>query len=156
MLTLYESIHQFIERYCDLWKHKTKRSKQDQEETAPIGSRGNYHLYSIKEAVANILMHRDLALRDLETKILIYDDSIEFINPRRTSGFVPPASKAIRYGITQRINPQIAAIFSRREYGINLPRGGLPMILKQSQHFSGKKAELYTTNDKFKLKLYGA
>lgn len=155
LLTLYESMLQFIERYCDLWKHKTKRSKQNNA-TPPIESRGNYHLYSVKEAIANILMHRDLALRDIDTKIVIYDNSIEFINPRRTSGFVPPASKAIRYGITQRINPQISAIFSRREYGINLPRGGLPMILKQSQHFSGKKAELYTTNDKFKLRLHSA
>ncbi len=154
LLTLYEAILKFIERYADLWKHKSKRSKTKEE--TPIESRGNYHLYSIKEAVANILMHRDLALRDINTKIVIYSNSIEFINPRRTNGFVPPASKAIRYGITQRINPQIASIFSRREYGINLPRGGLPMILKQAQHFSGKRAELYTTNDKFKLKLHSS
>lgn len=154
LLTLYEASLKFIERYCDLWKHKTKQSSSDAETI--IGSRGNYHLYSIKEAVANTLIHRDLALRDIDTKIVIYDNSIEFSNPRRTNGFVPPASKAIRYGITQRVNPQIASIFSRREYGINLPRGGLPMILKQSQHFSGKKAELYTSNDKFKLKLHSA
>ncbi len=154
LLTLYESILQFIERYCDLWKHKAKQSKTDDK--TPIDSRGNYHLYSVKEAVANILVHRDMALRDIETSIVIYNNAIEFENPRRTNGFVPPASKAIRYGITQRINPQIASIFSRREYGINLPRGGLPMILKQSQHFSGKKAELYTTNDKFKLKIHSA
>lgn len=152
LLTLYESSLQFIEQYCDLWKHKTKKSKTNADE--PIESRGNYQLYSIKEAVANIFMHRDLALRDIDTKIAIYSKSIEFSNPRRTNGFVPPASKAIRYGITQRINPQIAAIFSRREYGINLPRGGLPMILKQAEHFSGIRAELYTANDKFKLKIH--
>ncbi len=155
LLTLYESTLRFIERYCDLWKHKSKKSKPSKD-AAPVESRGNYHLYSVKEAAANVLMHRDLALRDQETRISIFDDAIEFINPRRTKGFVPPASKAIRYGITQRINPQISAIFSRREYGINLPRGGLPMILKQSQHFSGKKAELYTSNDEFKLKIYSS
>jgi ATP-dependent DNA helicase RecG len=159
LLFLYESLLTFIEKYCDLWKHKSKRSvikNGKNKGTAPISARGNYHLYSIKEAVANIIMHRDLALRDIESKILIYDDFIEFINPRRTKGFVPPASKAIRYGITQRVNPQIAAVFSRREYGINLPRGGLPMILKQAKHFSGKPAELYTTNDRFKLKVYSS
>jgi ATP-dependent DNA helicase RecG len=154
LLTLNEKILQFIERYCDLWKHKSKKVRSTEDK--PIESRGNYHLYSVKEAVANILMHRDLALRDINTKVVIYDNSIEFSNPRRTNGFVPPASKAIRYGITQRVNPQISAIFSRREYGINLPRGGLPMILKQSQHFSGQRAELYTTNDKFKLKIHSA
>lgn len=155
LLTLYEKMLQFVERYCDLWKHKAKQPKNKTGD-APIESRGNYHLYSIKEAVGNILMHRDLALWDINTKITIFSDSIEFSNPRRTNGFVPPASKAIRYGITQRVNPQICSIFSRREYGINLPRGGLPMILKQSGHFSNKRAELYTTNDKFKLKIHSA
>ncbi len=160
LLTLYESSIKFIEQYCDLWKHKSKKQTADKEadgqDFISVTSRGNYHIYSVKEAIANILMHRDLALREIDTEVVIYDNSIEFINPRRTNGFVPPASKAIRYGITQRVNPQIAAIFSRREYGINLPRGGLPMILKQSQHFSGKRAELYTTNDKFKLKILSA
>lgn len=157
LLTVYESCVKFIERYCDLWKHKTKKkSAMPDVDESPVTARGSYHLYSIKEAVANILMHRDLALREIDTKILIFDDSIEFINPRRTNGFVPPASKAIRYGITLKVNPQISAIFSRREYGINLPRGGLPMILKQSKDFSGKRVELYTTNDRFKLKILSA
>ena len=81
------------------------------------------------------------------------DNSIEFVNPRRTNGFVPPASKAIRFGISQRINLQISSIFRRREYGVKLPQGGLPMILKQSQLFSGKRVELYTSGDQFKLKI---
>jgi hypothetical protein len=85
---------------------------------------------------------------------MIYDDSIEFINPRRTGGFVPPASRAIRYGVTQRLNPQIAAIFSRAEYGAGLPPGGLPMVLRQTHLFSGRRAEIYTSNDEFKLKLF--
>ncbi len=159
LLSLYESSVNFVERYCDLWKHKTKKYVVDGDtnnDELPINARGSYHLYAIKEAVANTLMHRDLALREIETKILIYDNSIEFINPRRTNGFVPPASRAIRYGITQKVNPQISAIFSRREYGVSLPRGGLPMILKQSKHFSDKRVELYTTNDKFKLKILSA
>ena len=62
----------------------------------------------------------------------------------RTIGFVPPASRAIRYGITQRLNPQIAAIFKRREYGAFVPRGGLPMILKQAPDFSGRSPEITT------------
>jgi hypothetical protein len=85
----------------------------------------------------------------------IYDNSIEFINARRTNGFVPPASRAIRFGITQRINPQIAAIFTRREYCPDVPQGGLPMILKQSERISRRRAEVYTSNDEFKLKIYG-
>ena len=154
LLTLNEKTLKFIEQYCDLHKYKSKQKTAAKD--SPIQKRGSYHLYSIRETVANILMHRDLALRDIETRISIFDKSIEFVNPRRTNGFVPPASKAIRYGITQKLNPQISAIFSRREYGIQLPRGGLPMILKQSGLFSGQRVELYTSNNEFKLKIHSA
>ena len=152
MLSLYESSLHFINRYCDLLRDKPKKSTANKK--TPIQARGNYHLYSIREAVANALIHRDLALRDIPTRILIYDNAIEIINPRRTNGFVPPSSRAIRYGITQRLNPQIAAIFTKREYGTNIPRGGLPMLLRQSNIFSGKRTEIYTSNDEFKLKIY--
>lgn len=153
LLTLYESILQFIERYCDLRKDKPRKAAIDPNAT--VQPRGNYQIYAIREAVANALVHRDLALRDIPTRILIYDNHIEFVNPRRTNGFVPPASRAIRYGITQRINPQIAAIFGRREYGTSVPIGGLPMLVRQTRHFSGKRSEIYTSNDEFKLKIYG-
>ena len=154
LLTLYESALQFINRYCDLLKFKPKKTSSNGN--SPVQARGNYHLYSIREAVANALMHRDLALRDIPTRILVFDNAIEIINPRRTNGFAPPASRAIRYGITQRLNPQIAAIFSRREYGTNVPNGGLPMILRSSKLFSGQRVEVYTSNDEFKLKIYAA
>jgi len=120
-----------------------------------VQARANYHLYAVREAVANALMHRDLAIRDIPTRISIYDNAVEFINPRRTNGFSPPASRAIRYGVTQRLNPQIAAIFEKREYGTTVPRGGLPMLLRDSHRFSGRRSEIYTTNDEFKLKIYG-
>jgi ATP-dependent DNA helicase RecG len=152
LLTLYEEILKFLSRYCDLDKTKPKKAK----ENAPVQARANYPLYAVREAVANVLMHRDLAIRDIPTRISIYDNAIEFINPRRTNGFSPPASRAIRYGITQRLNPQIASIFEKREYGTTIPRGGLPMLLRDSQRFSGRRSEIYTTNDEFKLKIYGA
>lgn len=151
--TQYETVLYFIERYCDLSKEKPKRSLH--LVGSPVAARATYHVYAIREAVANALIHRDFALRDIPTRITIYDNFIEFVNARRTQGFVPPASRAIRYGITQRLNPQIASIFSRREYGASVPRGGVPMILKQSERMAGKRAELYTANDEFKLKLYG-
>jgi ATP-dependent DNA helicase RecG len=149
--TLYEAILRFILRYADLSKYKQAKGAAVE---SPVHSRGNYHLYSVHEAVINALIHRDLAIRDIGTRVLIFDNSIEFINPRRTSGFAPPASRAIRYGITQRLNPQIASIFTRREYGVIAPHGGLPMVLSQSHKFSGRRAEIYTSNDEFKLKLY--
>ena len=153
LLTLFEASMRFVKRYCDVEKYRPKQDNR--ENISPIAPRKNYHLYSIRECVANALIHRDLALRDGVTKINIFENALEIINPRRTNGFVPPSSKAIRYGITQTINPQIAAIFKRREYGTNVPRGGLPMILRQSRIFSGKRVEIYTTNDEFRLKIYG-
>jgi len=153
--TQYEAVLAFVERYVDLGKERPKRKLTlvGDEVAKP---RGTYHFFSVSEAIINALMHRDLALREIRTRINIYDSSIEFINPRRTNGFSPPASRAIRYGITQRLNPQIAAIFTRREYGINVPHGGLPMILRQSNRFSGRKPEIYIANDEFKLKIFAA
>lgn len=154
LLFVYESILRFIERYCDLSKDKPRRRPASPDGNSIVQARGNYHLFSIREAIANLLVHRDLALREIPTRVLIYDNAIEIVNPRRTSGFAPPASRAIRYGVTQRLNPQIAAIFAKREYGTNVPKGGLPMIIRTSKYFSGKRVELYTSNDEFKLKIY--
>jgi predicted HTH transcriptional regulator len=153
LLTVYEEIIAFIERYCDLKKHK--EAKRELGEDSPVESRREYHLYSVTEAVSNLLIHRDLALTDLPSFIAVFDDAIEFVNPRRTNGFVPPASRAIRFGITQRVNPQIASIFLRREYGLKLPHGGLPMIIKQSRLFSDRRVEIQTANDLFRLKVHG-
>lgn len=153
--TQYEAILDFIKRYADLEKTPPKR-KLALVGDAVAKQRGTYHFYSVSEAVINALVHRDLAIRDIRTRINIYDNAIEIVNPRRTSGFVPPASRAIRYGIPQKLNPQTAAIFTRREYGVNAPHGGLPMILRQSARFSGRKPEIYIANDEFKVKIYSA
>jgi predicted HTH transcriptional regulator len=153
--TQYESIMAFIKRYADLHKNRPKKALR-LVTNEPIQARANYHHYSVCEAVINALIHRDLALREIPTRVSIYDNSIEVVNPRRTSGFSPPAARAIRYGITQRLNPQISSIFTRREYGVSAPHGGLPMVLRQSQHFAGKRPEIYISNDEFKLKIYGS
>ena len=154
LLNQYETILRFVERYVDLAKERPK--KRLALVTDPVvQARSTYHFYSISEALINALIHRDLALREIRTRINIYDNAIEIINPRRTNGFSPPAARAIRYGITQRLNPQIAAIFTRREYGISVPHGGLPMILRQSNRFSGRKPEIYIANDEFKVKIFG-
>ncbi len=149
---IFEELMAFVRRYCDLEKGKPKKRSGA---GGPVEARRHYHYYSIVEALINALVHRDLAIRDVATRVTIYDDAIEIANPRRTNGFVPPASRAIRFGITQRLNPQIAAVFTMREYGIQAPRGGLPMILRDAFKFAEKRVELTTSNDEFKLKIYG-
>ncbi|MBA3321192.1 MAG: putative DNA binding domain-containing protein [Pyrinomonadaceae bacterium] len=162
--TLYESALRFIARYCDLWDARPRSqrgggggSEDDNAGTAsPVVARANYHRGAVREAVVNALIHRDLALRDLPTRLHIFDRAIEIANPRRTHGFAPAAQRAIRYGIPQRLNPQLAAIFTSPAYGLDLAhRGGLPMLLRQSRLFSGRRPDLNAFNDEFKLRIYG-
>jgi predicted HTH transcriptional regulator len=109
----------------------------------------------VLEALSNLLVHRDLALRELPTRLHIFDRSLELINPRRTAGFSPLAQKAIRYGVPQRLNPQVAAVFSSRAYGLELAPGGLPMLLRESRIFSNRRAEINAINDEFRLRIHG-
>jgi predicted HTH transcriptional regulator len=101
-------------------------------------------------------VHRDLVLRDQPTRVHVFDRSLEFLNPRRTNGFSPIAGRSIRYGVPQRLNPQLAAMFTNPGYGLQLPVGGLPMLLRESRAFSGRRAEILTNNDEFRLRLHAA
>jgi len=153
LLKLYESSMRFIKLYVDL--NRQKSLKLNYNGHSPVHPRANYKFEVISEAVANALIHRDLALREPGTKINIFDSYLEISNPRRTNGFVPPASRAIRYGITQRINPQIASIFSSDAYEAEHSNIGLPKLIHQAREFSGKRPEIYTSNDEFKVKIFG-
>ncbi|MDX6271880.1 MAG: ATP-dependent helicase RecG [Acidobacteriota bacterium] len=157
--TLYEACLRFITRYCDLLDERPRARQtpagDEVPQDAPIAARANYQRAAVREAVANALTHRDLALRDHTTRLLVFDRSIEILNPRRTAGFAPPAQKAIRYGVPQQLNPQLAAIFRSPAYGLDLARGGLPMLLRQARLFSGRRADINAFNDEFRLRLYG-
>jgi ATP-dependent DNA helicase RecG len=155
--TLFEAALRFISRYCDLWDERPRSfpGADAGVDVAAVVARANYQRGAVSEAVANALIHRDLALRDVTTRIHIFDRSIEIINPRRTQGFAPTALKAIRYGVQQRINPQVASIFLSPAYGLRLTPGGLPKLLRTARLFSGRRAELHAFNDEFRLRLHG-
>ena len=156
--TLYEAALRFVERYCDLWDKRPRTfpgKKEDASDAAPLPARANYQRGAVQEALANALAHRDLALRDVPTRLNVFDHSIEIINPRRTAGFTPAMQRAIRYGVPARLNPQLAALFTSAAYGLELPRGGLPQLLRDSRLFSGRKTELHLFNDEFRLRLHG-
>jgi predicted HTH transcriptional regulator len=154
--TLFEACMRFVERYCDLWD-KRPRSLPGKDEAAasPVAARANYQRGALAEAVANALVHRDLVLPGVTTRLFVFDRSVEITNPRRTAGFAPAMQRAIRYGVPQRLNPQIAAIFASPAYGLRLPSGGLPALLRESRLFSGRKTEIHAFNDEFRLRLYG-
>jgi ATP-dependent DNA helicase RecG len=154
LLTVYEGLLRFINRYCDL--HETRpKLVQSELDPSPVPARANYHRGVVSEALANMLAHRDLALRDQPSRVHIFDHSLEFVNSRRSAGFSPVAQRAIRYGIHQQLNPQIATILTSQAYGLKLTMRGLPELLREARRFSGRKAEIVAFNDEFRLRVYG-
>ena len=153
LLTIYESATRFIETYSDLWDVKPKL-KAPIDVESPIPARADYHRGVVSEALANMLVHRDLVLRDQPTRLNIFDRTLEFLNPRRSLGFASVTQKAIRYGIPQRLNPQLAALFASPGYGLKLPTGGLPMLQREARHFSNRAVDIVAFNDEFRLRVH--
>ena len=119
-------------------------------------ARASYHRGVVAEAITNLLAHRDLALRDLPSRLHVFDRSLEFVNSRRSVGFSPVAQRAIRYGIPERLNPRLAAVLSSPAYGLKLTLRGLPALLHEAKRFSGRKAEIVSFNDEYRLRIYGS
>src|SRR5262252_371661 len=67
LATLYESALRFIKRYGDLWD--TQPAGLAAKPEAPIAARSNYDQQVVSEAVANALIHRDLVVRDVGTRL---------------------------------------------------------------------------------------
>jgi ATP-dependent DNA helicase RecG len=158
LATLYEGAMRFILRYCDLWDSTPSRPTNgaiNEPGGAPVVARANYRRVVVIEALANALMHRDLVVRDVGTRLHIFDRAIEIVNPRRSAGFAPAALKAIRFGVQQRLNPQTASIFSNPAYGLQLAQGGLPMLFRDAKKFSNRPPEIVAFNDEFRLRLHG-
>ena len=155
LATIYEAALRFVSRYADLLATRPPRPAIVLSEAEPVPARANYQKAVVSEAIANALMHRDLALRDLTTRIHVFDHAIEIVNPRRSAGFAPSALRAIRYGVAQRLNPQIAAIFANPAYGLAIQSGGLPMLLREARLFSGRLPDIAAFNDEFRLRLHG-
>jgi predicted HTH transcriptional regulator len=168
--TLFESALRFVERYCDLWDARPRAfagrpeagagsadviDGAERGEAVPVAARANYHRGAVRESIANALAHRDLALREPTTRLHVFDHSIEIVNPRRTANFTPAMQRAVRYGVPQRLNPQTAAVFASPAYGLPIPHGGLPALLRDARLFSGRKPELHAFNDEFRLRLHG-
>ncbi|PYS67894.1 MAG: hypothetical protein DMF73_18150 [Acidobacteria bacterium] len=94
-------------------------------------------------------------VRDVTTRLHIFDRAIEVVNPRRSAGFAPQALRSIRFGVQQRLNPRTVAIFSSPAYGLRLVSGGLPMLLRQARAFSNRLPEIVSFNDEFRMRVHG-
>jgi ATP-dependent DNA helicase RecG len=156
LASVYEGLTRFVRRYCDLSEVRPKNIGPALDEESPVPARSSYHRGVVAEAIANMLAHRDLALRDLPSRLHVFDHSVEFVNSRRSVGFSPVAQKAIRYGMPERLNPRLAAVLTNGAYGLKLTLQGLPALLREAKRFSNRKAEIVSFNDEFRLKIYGA
>lgn len=153
LATVFEAALRFAGRYCDLRYAPPARLSKTEDE--PVKARANYHRAAVTEGIANAVMHRDLALREMTTRLHVFDRSIEIVNPRRSTGFASSSLKAIRYGVAQRLNPQTASIFSNPAYGLAFATGGLPMLLREAHKFSNRLPDIAAFNDEFRLRLHG-
>jgi ATP-dependent DNA helicase RecG len=154
LATLYEAALKFLGRYVDVWDARPNVPRTNSEDQTAVPARANYQRAAVLEAVANALIHRDLALREIRTRIHVFDRAIEFVNARRSSGFTP-ALRAVRFGVQQRLNPQVCSIFPNPAYGLSVARGGLPMLLQQARSFSGRLPDISAFNDEFRLRVHG-
>jgi ATP-dependent DNA helicase RecG len=154
LATLYEAALKFLSRYVDLWDTRPSLPRTVEEQPG-VPARANYQRAAVCEAVANALIHRDLALREIKTRIHIFDRGIEFVNARRSAGFALSGARAIKFGVQQRLNPQVTSIFVNPAYGLTLPHGGVPMLLQTARAFSGRLPDIVALNDEFRLRFHG-
>lgn len=154
LATVYEATLKFLSRYVDFWDTRPNVPRPFHNQTG-VAARANYQRAVVSEAVGNALIHRDLALREIKTRIHIFDRGIEFVNARRSAGFSSSGVRAIKFGVQQRLNPHIASILTNPAYGLTLPTGGLPMLLQQARAFSGRLPDIVALNDEFRLRIYG-
>src|SRR5215208_4378811 len=156
LLTIFEGLTRFVRQYCDLSEVRPRSFAAIPEEESPVPARSSYHRGVVAEAITNMLAHRDLALRDLPSRLHVFDHSLEFVNSRRSIGFSPVAQKAIRYGMPERLNPRLAAVLTSSAYGLKPALRGLPNLLREAKRFSHRKAEIISFNDEFRLRIYGS
>jgi len=152
---IFERSMNFIARYVNLWETRAELKLGqvaigEKPETQVAIPRGNYQRSVVVEGLTNSLVHRDYSLRDMHTKILIFDNRVEIINPCRYN-MLPIES--IRYGIVSAPNPRLKAIFKNPLYGLKTTEGGAPVMLQEGKAFSGHAPEIKIINGEFRLRL---
>jgi ATP-dependent DNA helicase RecG len=161
LFRLFDGALNFISRYADLWDNRPSKKNRDQQmvetevsdKESFLQSRANYHRGAIIEALTNSLAHRDWGAHDRQSRINIFDDGLEFINPAQ-----PPELPMIslRYGIAAPPNPRLKAIMTNQHYGLPAAHGGLPMIFAEAANFARRAPEGPSiTNGEFRLKIHG-
>lgn len=118
-----------------------------------LSIRANYDQEAMREALVNLLVHRDWGARDRHARINIYDRSIELINPAQP---LELPFNSIRYGISAPANPRMKAVFTNEHYGIPAVAGGVGRLLARARDFARRAPEGPTLNyGEFRIKFHG-
>ena len=141
----------FIKRYVDLWETRPARSAAGPPSHDPIPPRANYSRGVVAEAVVNLLSHRNYS-SGVESRILIFDDRIEFINSARNNEM---KKRAVEYGVSPPENPRLHHIFTSPEYGLEAWRRGIPALRREHYAFTRREPKITLLNEEFTLEIRG-
>jgi len=137
----------------DLWDARPPRgAHSDNGSAEPVRARANYPKSAVVEALTNLLAHRDYSIAGLDSRIFLFDDRVEFINPCRTS---TATKRSVEYGATAQANPHLHHIFTSAEYGIESARRGIPALRRAHYSFTRREPRISLLGDEFRLELYG-
>jgi ATP-dependent DNA helicase RecG len=153
MGSLFENGLSFINRYVDLWEERPTRAALGQQPGPgdPVPGRSNYPRGAVAEALTNLLVHRNYSAVGQPSRVLIFDDRLEFINPFRNDA----SKKSIEYGVASKPNPRLHDIFTSPEYGLERIHRGLPALRRAQYAFSKREARISCLADEFRLELRG-
>jgi len=152
---LFDKAMQFLKRYVDLWETRPPRAplKTETQTREPIPARGNYSGCAVIEGLTNLLVHRDYSIVGSTSRVLIFDDRLEMINPSRTNG---TSRKSIELGATEHHNPRLHHVFTSKEYGIERTNRGIPALRRAHRAVTRREPRITLGADEFHLELFGA
>jgi ATP-dependent DNA helicase RecG len=149
---LFDLAFAFIKRYADVWDARPPRVGTNGGSREPVRARANYSRDAVVEALKNLLIHRDYSIGGSTSRIFVFDDRMEFINPARTTGVT---RRSVEYGAQLAPNPRLHHVFTRLEYGIEPSPRGLPALRRAHYAFTRREPRLVLLNDEFRLEFGG-
>ena len=154
--SLYERATSFIKRYVDLWDSRPPRAAAgrvtEQATTDPVVARSNYPRQAVGEALTNMLVHRNYSTAGAGSRVLIFDDRMEFINAAR---MIEGGRQSVEYGAAPRPNPKLHRIFTSAEYGMEALGRGIPRLRRTHYAFCKKQPRISLLGDEFRIELIG-
>ena len=155
--TLFESAVRFVERYCDLWRRGRARRARTRRRSRPRAARQLPPRRADgdpRERASSTENPRALGDHDPRQRLrqIIEDHQPAPHGRLRARGAArhplrPPSAAHTR---------QTASVFQTPRLRPAPPNGGLPMLLRESRLFAGRKTAVHAVNDEFRVRLYGA